>query len=325
MNQPVLYPLLFVPQLKEKVWGGTKLVTEFHKMGEGKIGESWELSGVEGAISVVANGPLQGAYLTDLINEYKEQLVGKSVYHSFGNEFPLLFKFIDAAQDLSVQLHPDDTLAKERHNAFGKTEMWYVLHTDANARLILGFNRLLDKASLADILKDNTITSVLNEVSVKQGDAFFIAPGTVHAIGAGVVLAEIQQTSDITYRIYDWDRPDTDGTLRKLHIDEAMDAIDFTDKEVRILYQDSMNCRVLLRECPYFVTHKLVLDQNFEVTDYQTESCKVYMCTSGSAHFRVENDAVAIQKGQTLLMPAGCTQYSIETENATFLEVYIPQ
>tara|TARA_A100000171_G_scaffold988_1_gene1197 strand:+ start:6982 stop:7956 length:975 start_codon:yes stop_codon:yes gene_type:complete len=324
MDKPSLYPLQFVPELKEKVWGGTKLQSILYKKGNGNIGESWEISGVKGTISKVANGALKGHGIIDLIKQYKADLVGERVYRAYGNQFPLLFKFIDAEQDLSVQLHPNDVLAQKRHNTFGKTEMWYILQAEQNARLILGFTKKLDKTSYSEILENKNIASVLHSESVQKGQTYFIEPGLVHAIGAGVLLAEIQQTSDITYRIYDWDRPDTDGSLRELHTEEALDAIQFTTNNPKKSYKDSWDERVKLVSCPYFVTHKLALSKNFDVADFQNESCKVYMCTEGNAEIVVNNTSFFIQKGETILVPACCTTYQIKTENATLLEVYIP-
>ena len=222
-----LYPLKFQPILKQKVWGGNKLQELFQKNAEGNVGESWEISGVEENISEIANGPLKGNTLNWVLENYKEKLVGEKVFKNFGNHFPLLFKFIDAREDLSVQVHPNDLLAKARHNSFGKTEMWYILDVEKNGKLILGFNQQMDSKKYLHFLSENRITEILNVEAVKKGDAFLLKPGTVHAIGAGVLLAEIQQTSDITYRIYDWDRPDTNGKLRDLHTDLALEAIDF--------------------------------------------------------------------------------------------------
>ncbi len=324
MDKPKLYPLQFVPELKEKVWGGTKLKSILNKRAKGIIGESWEISGVQGTISKVSNGALKGQEITQLIQHYKVALVGERVYQKYGDQFPLLFKFIDAQQDLSVQLHPNDALAQERHNTFGKTEMWYILQAESAARLILGFKKKLDKISYTEILETSTITSVLHSEEVHEGETYFVEPGLVHAIGAGVLLAEIQQTSDITYRIYDWDRPDTDGTFRELHTEEALDAIQFTTNNPKIAYIDHLNQRVMLVSCPYFVTHKLLLSENFSIENFQNESCKVYMCTEGEGQFVTEDTSNTIQKGETILIPACCTSYQIKTENATFLEVYIP-
>lgn len=324
MDNPRLYPLQFVPELKEKVWGGTKLRSLLHKQGVGNIGESWELSGVQGTLSKVANGALQGQDIKRLIETYKAEIVGARVYKMYGNNFPLLFKFIDAAQDLSVQLHPNDRLAQERHNSSGKTEMWYIMQAEPKARLILGFNKELSKTSYTEILEANRITSALNSEPVQEGETYFITPGLVHAIGAGVLLAEIQQTSDITYRIHDWNRPDTDGTLRELHTKEALDAIQFTPNNPKIPYEEKRNKRVLLVSCQYFITHKLALNTNFNVTNFENESCKVYMCTEGKAKFLTGETSTSIKKGETILIPACITSYQINTENATFLEVYIP-
>lgn len=324
MTKANLYPLTFVPIIKDKVWGGAKLSKLLQKNASHQAGESWELSGVANDVSVVASGALKGMELGELISIYKGQLVGEGVYSKFGDQFPLLFKFIDAREDLSVQLHPNDTIAKRRHNSFGKTEMWYVLQTDKDARLILGFNRDLTKEAYTELLENNSITSVLHSKPVKKGEVYFIAPGLVHAIGAGVLLAEIQQTSDITYRIYDWDRPDMNGSLRELHTAQALDAIDFNNDTAERFYSNKLDQRVLLDACPYFVTHKLVLTRNFKVTNFIPTSFKTYMCIDGGANFVTKTTTVAIEKGQTILLPASMEAYEIETKNATFLEVYIP-
>ncbi|MBZ0328609.1 MAG: class I mannose-6-phosphate isomerase [Altibacter sp.] len=323
-KKPPLYPLKFTPILKEKVWGGGKLASIFQKEGTGNIGESWELSGVEDNVSVVANEPLKGTLLTELIETYKEQLVGKTTYEQFGNKFPLLFKFIDAREDLSVQLHPNDVLAQKRHNGFGKTEMWYILHAEEDARLILGFNRDMDEVNYLRFLSENKLTEILHEEKVQAGDAFFIVPGTVHAIGAGIVLAEIQQTSDITYRIYDWDRPDMDGTLRELHTDLALDAIDYKASKAKVTYSNLENKPVLLKTNRYFETNKLKLTQDLVRDLSNIDSFVVYMCVAGSAVLKYEAASTGFKKGETILIPACIDKIEIETNDATFLEVYIP-
>ncbi|WP_339832770.1 type I phosphomannose isomerase catalytic subunit [uncultured Altibacter sp.] len=319
-----LYPLKFIPILKEKVWGGEKLKRLFRKEKDGKIGESWELSGVQDSISKVRNGNHKGKSLLDLIKQYKSNLVGEKVYRHFGDQFPLLFKFIDAKQDLSVQLHPDDDLAKSRHDSFGKTEMWYILHAEADARLILGFNGAMDVEKYQKALSENTITSILHSEKVQEGDAFFIPPGTVHAIGAGVVLAEIQQTSDVTYRIYDWDRPDTDGTFRELHTELAVDAINFEPHSTKIFYSEEKNMPVLLKRIPYFETNKLDLSRSMERDLSNIDSFTVYMCVKGSATLKTGTHSETIETGETILIPAVVNTLIIDTNEAIFLEVYIP-
>ena len=201
-----LYLLKFEPILKEKIWGGAKLKNLFNKKSiSAKTGESWEISDLENNASVVANGPLAGISIQELLKEYKAELVGKKVFENFGIKFPLLIKYIDAAENLSIQLHPDDVIAKEKHNSFGKTEMWYIVQADEGAELILGFKEPISKSKYVELVESNELPQALNRVKVAVGDAFIIPPGLIHAIGEGVVLAEIQQTSDVTYRIYDWD------------------------------------------------------------------------------------------------------------------------
>lgn len=226
------YPIKFRPILQDKIWGGSKLRDVLNKpTTRDRVGESWEISGVKGHISVVDNGSEAGKNLQELLEEYGAKLVGEKIYKQFGNDFPLLIKFIDAKTDLSVQLHPNDELAKQRHNSFGKTEMWFVMQADEGAKLNIGFNKSVEKREYLEHLENGKITDLLNFEEVSKGDSVFINTGKVHAIGAGVLLAEIQQTSDITYRIYDWDRVDDEGNSRELHTALAIDAIDFEKKD----------------------------------------------------------------------------------------------
>ena len=202
-----LYPLTFTPIFKERIWGGEKLQKELQKpVNQPLIGESWEISTVKGDISIINNGHLRGTSLQALIEESPEALLGTKVYKQFGKDFPLLIKFIDAAQDLSIQVHPNDELAKKRHNSFGKTEMWYIMDSAPEASIIIGFNKDVTQEEYQKYLSEKTLTQLLNYEKISRGDMFFILAGKIHAIGAGVLLAEIQQTSDITYRVYDFDR-----------------------------------------------------------------------------------------------------------------------
>ena len=310
--------------LKEKVWGGKQLALQYDKKSDGNIGESWEISGVEESVSIVSNGIFEGRPLTELIELYSDELLGKSVTQKYGSEFPLLFKFIDAREDLSVQLHPNDQVARERHNSFGKTEMWYILHAEENARLILGFNREMDAKTYKTYLSDNKITEILHTEKVEKGDAFFIAPGTVHAIGAGVMLAEIQQTSDITYRIYDWDRPGIDGAMRELHNEEAMDVINYKAPNAKLNFTELENQSVEVCTSAYFTTNSLKLTNGIERDISKIDSFIVYMCIDGRAIISVKDHSEELKKGETLLIPACESMLSIETKGATLLEVYVP-
>src|SRR5690606_8069974 len=237
------YPVKFTPILKEKIWGGNKLHSILNKEASiQNVGESWEISGVENNISIVSNGYLKGKNLEEIIQEFQGDLVGKKIYDQFGTNFPLLIKFIDAKTELSVQLHPNDELARDRHNSFGKTEMWYVLQADEAAEINIGFKNTIDKDTYLNHLNEGKITNLLHFEKVQKGDAFLVNTGKVHAIGGGVLLAEIQQTSDITYRIYDWDRKDEQGNERELHTDLALDAIDFELKDdFRLSYERQTN------------------------------------------------------------------------------------
>jgi mannose-6-phosphate isomerase len=319
-----LYPLKFHPILKPKVWGGKKLAKLFKKNAVGDIGESWEISGVNDNVSEILNGPLKEKSLNWLLENYKEKLVGEKVYKDFGNQFPLLFKFIDAREDLSVQVHPDDILAKKRHNSFGKTEMWYILDVEKNGRLILGFNERMDQKKYLKALSENKITPFLNSETVQNGDVFIIKPGTVHAIGAGVLLAEIQQTSDVTYRIYDWDRPDTNGQMRELHTDLALEAIDFTPAKTKLEYSEEINKPTHIGTTDFFSVNKLVLSESFVRDLNEIPSFTVYMCLEGAAIIETDDFSEEIKKGETILIPAQLPEIKFTTNSASFLEVYIP-
>lgn len=319
------YLFKFHPILLEKVWGGSNLKNMYKKGSGDRMGESWEISGVKDFVSVVANGDMKGKDLTFLVTYFGASLLGKKVMAKYGTAFPLLFKLIDAQQDLSVQLHPDDAVASKRHNSFGKTEMWYILHAEPKARLILGFKKNIRREEYLDQLSKGNLPEILQEVPVQKGDAFFIQPGTVHAIGAGIVLAEIQQTSDITYRIYDWDRPDVNGKLRELHTAEALDMINFSSADTAFLkYKEKGNQPVVICESNYFTTTLLHLDQSIQRNYEQIDSFVVYMCVEGNCTLESGLYSEELKKGESILIPAIMEQVSIKTNNATILEVFVP-
>ncbi|MEY8868264.1 type I phosphomannose isomerase catalytic subunit [Meridianimaribacter flavus] len=320
----ILYPIKFTPILKDKIWGGQKLKTLLNKTSDlPNIGESWEISDVEGDTSVVANGALKGQTLKQIQETYKEDLIGLQNYRVFGNKFPLLIKFIDAKQDLSIQLHPNDELAAKRHNSFGKTEMWYVMQADEGSNLIVGFNKKMDAETYLSHLENKTLTEILNFDKVKVGDTYFIEVGRVHAIGAGVVVAEIQQTSDITYRVYDWDRVDDEGNERELHNDLAIDAIDFEmEDNFRVSYEKAKNQSNKMVSCPYFTTSYLDVDSTLK-KENNHDSFLIYMCVEGEAQITTDSAIETIKKGETILLPAAVKNYEITSENAKLLEVYV--
>jgi len=319
-----LYPIKFKPILKTKIWGGEKLGTFLNKdTSLTNVGESWEISDVEDDTSIVANGHLKGKSLKELLETYTTKLLGKKNYKTFGNTFPLLIKFIDAKDDLSIQLHPNDELAAKRHNSFGKTEMWYVMQADKDANLIVGFNQDMTPEKYLKHLKDKTLTEILNFDKVKTGDTYFIEVGRVHAIGAGVLLAEIQQTSDITYRVYDWDRVDDEGNSRELHNDLAIDAFDFDMKDdFRIQYKSDENISNEMVVCPYFTTNFIhVTDSILKLNT--KDSFFIYMCVEGDALIITETTTEFIKQGETILIPAAIETYKITSKNAKLLEVYV--
>ncbi len=323
----VNYPIKFKPILKEKIWGGKKLSKILHKKSDkNNIGESWEISDVGEDISVVSNGVLQGKTLQELIATYKSELVGEKVYQQFGDKFPLLIKYIDAKEPLSIQLHPNDELAKQRHNSFGKTEMWYVMQADDKANLIVGFKKEVSKREYIKHLKNKTLTDILNFETVGKGDVYFIPTGRVHAIGAGVILAEIQQTSDITYRIYDWDRQDELGNYRDLHTENALDAIDFNTKNsYKTDYIKESNKILNIIDCQYFTTNILSIDKKIKIDNSNKDSFIIYMCVEGEG-VKLKSDKFEenLSYGETILVPASLKYFEIlPINNSKLLEIYI--
>ncbi|WP_287827683.1 type I phosphomannose isomerase catalytic subunit [Bacteroides sp.] len=323
-----MYPFKFEPLLKQTLWGGDKIIP-FKHLNESleRVGESWEISGVDDNESVVADGPDKGLTLTQLVRRHREELVGEDNYSAFGEKFPLLIKFIDAKQDLSIQVHPDDVLAKRRHNSFGKTEMWYVVDADKNAKLRSGFSHEIDATEYKERVKNNTITDVLQEYEIHPGDVFFLPAGRVHSIGAGSFIAEIQQTSDITYRIYDFNRKDANGQTRELHTELAKDAINYEVlNDYRTKYDRVKDEPVELVACPYFTTS--VYDLTEEVTcDYSDlDSFVILICVEGSCNL-IDNEGnkVSLQAGETILYPALTEEITImpSEEGVKILETYV--
>ena len=317
-----LYPLQFFPIIKDRIWGGTKLKTVLNKTITSEIsGESWEISTVPNDISIVKNGVLKDKSLNELIDSYPSEILGNQVYQRFGKQFPLLFKFIDAKSDLSIQVHPNDELAQKRHNSFGKTEMWYVMQADDEARLIVGFKYKSSPEEYLKNLQNKTLETILDSKKIAQGDVFFLATGTVHAIGAGTVIAEIQQTSDITYRIYDFDRVDANGNKRELQLDNAMDAINFNVVKSKIEYPKQINQSNEVVHCPYFKTNFIALNEQLSIQN-DKDSFLVYMCVEGNFEIDLENQKYAYKKGDTVLIPAEIKDFKL-LGNASLLEIYI--
>ena len=318
----MLYPLKFHPILKKKIWGGERLAYKSEEHEE-SIGESWEISAVEDNISVVSNGILADNDLQELIEVYMGDLVGDHIYEKFGIEFPLLIKYIDANDDLSIQVHPDDETAKERHNAYGKTEMWYIVDAEKDASLVLGFNHEIDKATYLQALHQNKLMDLLNVQKVKKGESFFIPAGLVHAM-----IAEIQQTSDITYRIYDYNRKDANGNTRELHTDLATDVIDYSyQPQHRVNYTPQDNQSAKLVKCPYFTTNLLVFDRDIEKEYVHLDSFVIYMCLQGKFTITTgECEPVLVNKGETVLIPACFKNLTLYPDDITqVLEIYVEE
>lgn len=323
-----LYPLKFKPIFKDKIWGGQKIKSSLN-MDFGDLpncGEVWMMSGVEGNPTIVENGFLAGNELNEIVEVYMGELVGDKVFDQFGNEFPLLIKFIDSNDWLSIQVHPDDYLAKKRNIGFGKTEMWYMLDATEDAELIAGFNKKTDKDEYLKHLDNKTLKEILNFEKVEKGDVFYIPAGRVHALGPGCLLAEIQQTSDTTYRIYDWDRIDAAGMYRELHTDEALDAIDFEFHEnYKTEYENKLNETNNLVESQYFTTRIINLDEPVLKNYAALDSFVIYIATEGEVNIKWEGGEIQLVKGETLLVPATINNIAIEPViKSSLLEIYIP-
>ncbi len=324
-----LYPIKFEPIYIPKVWGGTKLKEKLNKKAGNieKIGESWEISALQDKLSIVKNGFLKGNTIQDLIEIYMGELVGDQVYMKYGVEFPLLFKFIEANDKLSIQVHPDNETAKFRHYAYGKTEMWYVVDAEDDAKLIMGFNKDLKRNKIIDKINDKTFIDYLNFEKIKNGDVFYIPPGRVHALLQGTLVAEIQQTSDITYRLYDWDRKGLNGKPRDLHIDLAIDVIDLDVKDnYKVNYEFFPENRNKLIECPFFTTNLIEFSEKIELLYNKLDSFIVYMCLEGQFDINYEVDKkISVEKGETVLIPAEIPRVYLEPKKkCKILETYIP-
>ncbi|WP_299440017.1 type I phosphomannose isomerase catalytic subunit [uncultured Aquimarina sp.] len=320
-----MYILKFQPILKEKIWGGSKLNNLLDKDPKGSsIGESWEISDVEGEHSVLINGVFKGKTLKELLSTYKEKLVGEKNFRRFGTKFPLLIKFIDAKEDLSVQLHPGDEIAKRKHNSLGKTEMWYVTQADQNANIIVGFNQNVNPELYQKHVANKTIKDILHYESVVAGDTFFVYSGLIHAIGKGVLLAEIQQTSDITYRVYDWDRTDAEGNYRELHQEDALEAIDFNNNtDYKVSYHPKKNQTTDLVNCPHFITNLLEVDKEVLVSHSTFDSFVIYMCVEGEAKIESGEQKMTITLGETILVPASIKEIKVISGGVKLLQTYI--
>ncbi len=321
-----LYPLKFQPIFKDKIWGGNKIATIL-KQNYAPLyncGEVWLVSGIADEPSVVTNGFLAENSLQDLLEIYMGDLVGDGVYEKFGDEFPLLFKFINAEDYLSVQVHPNDELAMERHDCLGKTEMWYIIHADEGAELISGFKPNTEKPDYLKHLKANSLKDILNYETVKHDDVFYVPAGLVHAVGPGILLAEIQQSSDITYRMYDWDRFDMSGMQRELHTDLALDAIQFEEPSHKSHPASVKNREVLLHESEYFNVRLIDADKRLEMDYIAVDSFVVYLCTEGSFDLVYPHGTEQVSIGEAILIPAEIKEVAIvPTPTCKILETYI--
>ena len=322
-----LYPLKFEPILKDKIWGGTRLKTMLYKeiSDANCCGESWEVSGLVDDESMIINGFLAENNLNELLEIYMTELVGEKNYEKYGLGFPLLIKFIDAQDNLSVQVHPDDELAQRKYGQSGKTEMWHVIASEPGSGLYVGFNKTVSKAQFEEAIANGTVEDVLQFYPVQPGDTFMIPAGTVHAIGKGVLLAEIQQPSDITFRVFDWNRVDDEGNSRELHVEEALEAIDFDHQtdNFKVEYQPQLNKTVKLVRSQYFNTSLLEFDQPLSKSFVEIDSFVIYMCLDGQILLAYGDERERLETGEVVLIPAEMEEVQLlPARKSKVLEVY---
>lgn len=320
-----MQPIKFEPLLKQTLWGGDKIVPFKHLDSQMEnVGESWEISGVKDNETIVKDGPLQGKSLNEVVRELKDKLVGRENYQRFGDEFPLLIKFIDARQDLSIQVHPTDEIAHRQGKPRGKTEMWYLMESAPGAKLYSGLKRHITPEQYKQMVEDDTICDALAQYEVKEGDCFFLPAGRIHAIGSGCFLAEIQQTSDVTYRIYDFKRKDKNGNYRELHTRQAAESINYqVEDDYRTHYVERKNQGVSLVRCPYFCTAVYDLDEPMTLDYSELDSFVILIGLKGEGKI-IDNEGneVDIQTGDTLLIPATTGRLSV-SGTIKFLETYV--
>ncbi|NLF41169.1 MAG: mannose-6-phosphate isomerase [Bacteroidales bacterium] len=322
----MIYPLKFQPVCKDKVWGGHKLKQKYNKpVGDlPNCGESWEISGIEGSMSVVANGALEENDLGDLIEILMGELLGDKVFEKYGYQFPMLVKMIDTLDVLSVQVHPNDEMALKAHNCPGKEEMWYILDAGPEAEMFIGFNQNLTKELFLRHLNGGTLKTVLNVIKPQKGDVYHIKPGCIHAIGKDVTLIEIQQSSDITYRLYDWDRPGADGRPRELHLEKGLEALDYKElKEIKVPYQIKPGLRVPIVEAGAFSVNLLELDTQSEFDYNHLDSFVILSLAEGSIQIEYSGNKLNVDKGESVLIPSECGAFIVMPQKGTrILESY---
>ncbi|MBP3755730.1 MAG: class I mannose-6-phosphate isomerase [Prevotella sp.] len=315
----------FEPLLKSTLWGGDKIIPFKHLQStQQQVGESWEISGVKDNETIVSDGEYKGKSLNTLVAMLGEKLVGADNYKRFGNEFPLLIKFIDARQDLSIQVHPTDEIAHRQGKERGKTEMWYIMNSDPGAKLYSGLRKKITPGEYKQMVADDTICDVLAQYTVSEGDVFFLPAGRIHAIGTGCFLAEIQQTSDVTYRIYDFKRKDKNGNYRQLHTQEASECINYEVKDsYRTVYEPRQNEGVSLVECPYFSTAVYDLTEPMTLDYSELDSFVILIGMKGEGRITDnEGHETTLNEGETVLIPA--TTETIKVEGSIkFLETYV--
>jgi mannose-6-phosphate isomerase len=309
------YPLLFEPNLHSVVWGGQKIRTyKGLTPNDEAIGESWEVSAVPSSVSIVSNGEQKGKDLVTLIAEAPQQILGEQVAAKYGGQLPLLVKFIDAKRDLSIQVHPNDEMAQRVHQKMGKSEMWYVIKADPGSFLYAGFKQQITADEYARRVADGTITEVLARHEVKAGDVFYIPAGRVHAICGGIMLAEVQQSSDVTYRIYDYNRPGMDGKPRQLHTELAAQALDYhVEKEYRTVYTKQTDSAVQIIDSPYFDVRVTEMTGNFHRNLLKYDSFIISACIEGDCKIRIRatGDEILLREGNSCLIPAVVADYDV--------------
>jgi mannose-6-phosphate isomerase len=325
MNE--LYPLRFKPSFKERIWGGDSFLHRLKLAGapQANCGEAWLISGVAGEQSVVSNGYLAGNELGELLEIYMGDLVGDRVYEEHGDRFPVLLKLLDSNDWLSLQVHPNDELAAHRYSESGKSELWYIMEASPDAKLVSGLRSEMNRSSFMDHLLRNDLQTCLNYEEVGSGDLFHIPAGRIHALGPGILLAEIQQCSDRTYRLHDWGRTDKEGRSRDLHVEQALEAIDYQATiSARSAFPRVLNKANRMLEAPYFNVNFLDLTQALHLDCEEMDSFVILLCVEGSVSVEDNDSKEMLIPGECVLIPNCLSDIRLKPlPAAKVLEIYI--
>lgn len=319
-----LYPLRWKPEFKERIWGGQELKRYHPDLPDGLIGEGWMISDHPNGITTILNGELAGMGLDYLRETYGEIIFGRKGFSKKNGRFPLLIKLLDCQDDLSVQVHPDDHYDSLPQNELGKSEMWYILDAKPGAKIIYGLKDGINRKHLESAIQENRIMECVNEITVKSGDSFYIPAGTVHALGAGIIVAEIQQNSDSTYRLYDYGRLGLDGKPRELHIEDSLKVIEYKRSETNYKNSSFISTSewITLASTPFFITEKGIVEREW-IFHTHPDSCIILIICEGTGFISWKNGEIVVHPGDCYLIPAQLGEFGLNG-NMTVLRTQLP-